>query len=446
MLRIRADLDELQTKRREELDEKKGRGLIHVEAKPNVIVIQLESFFDPKTVKGLTLKEDPVPNFTAFKEEFPSGYFTVPALGAGTANTEFEVLTGIRSAYFGAGEYPYKTTVNRIPCVSMCSLFAEKGYSTYAIHNNTAAFYDRMNVYDQMGFDHFTPMEFMYDLEKTPTGWAKDTTLPADIMKCLDDSEGSDFVFTISVQGHGRYPDEPYDKDVDHVTMSYVEPEIEQPFHYYLNQIYEMDQMIGELKETLDARGEDYILLLYGDHLPSLDITDEKLSGGNVFQTEYILVNNMELDMPDLDIAASEVSNRIFDALEFPMSYVQLAHRQYAGEEMDRVATLLAYDMLYGENYVYEKNTPVPAPHMSFGVWTISVKSVKNEEGHLVVKGSNFNTYSRVFEGDDQLETMYVDAETLVVNEYQAEPGMEFTVRQVDKSKRQLFSTESITY
>ena len=435
MKSIKASLDLEEQKREKEIDEKKQK-------KPNIIVIQLESFFDPKTVKGLELAEDPVKNFTAFKEEFPSGYFTVPALGAGTANTEFEVLTGIKSAYFGAGEYPYKTTVNSTPCVSMCSLLADYGYGTYAIHNNTAVFYDRRNVYAQMGFDHFISMEYMYDLKFTPRNWAKDGTLPDDILRCLDDTEGSDFVFTISVQGHGKYPDEPYDKDVDHVKMSYDEPDMEQPFHYYLNQIYEMDQMIARLREALDARGEDYVLLLYGDHLPSLNITDEKLSGGNVFQTEYVLVNNIGLELDDRDIYASEVSNRIFEALGFHMSYVQLAHEQLAGEELDRVCTLLAYDMLFGKNYVYDGHTPVPEAHMTLGVWPIEITQIKNESTHMVVKGKNFNPYSVVYVNNEPAETVYIDSENLMVPDSHPKAGVAYSVHQIDKSSHDLSQTE----
>ena len=126
------------------------------EKKPNVIFIQLESFFDPKGVTGLELESDPVPNFTKYKEMYPSGYLTVPALGAGTANSEFEVLTAIKSAYFGAGEYPYKTTVNSVPVEGICSVLKNEGYGTYAIHNNRSSFYDRQNVYEQMGVDAFT--------------------------------------------------------------------------------------------------------------------------------------------------------------------------------------------------------------------------------------------------------------------------------------------------
>ena len=446
MLSIRDALEAGREDKNEEAEKKNNKKTGKKEKelkKPNVIVIQLESFFDPKTVKGLHLAEDPVKNFTSYKEQFPSGFFRVPALGAGTANTEFEVLTGIKSSYFGAGEYPYKTTMNKTPCVSMCSILAGYGYGTYAIHNNTAVFYDRRNVYDQMGFDNFISMEFMYDLQFTPTHWAKDVTIPTDILRCLDQTEGSDFVFTISVQGHGRYPDRPYTDDVDHVQVTYDEKETEQQFHYYLNQIYEMDQMIGELKDALDARGEDYILLLYGDHLPSLNITDEKLTAGNVFQTEYVLVNNINLDMPDRDILASEVSNRIIDeALGFDLSYEQLAHKLYEGEELDRVSTLVAYDMLYGKNYIYDGAIPVPAAHMKLGVLPIRITGIKNEQDHMVVKGENFNIYSMVFADGERLETVYIDSENLMVNDMHPKSGVAYCVHQIDKNKKDIAQTD----
>ncbi|MGN0435997.1 MAG: LTA synthase family protein, partial [Wujia sp.] len=208
---------------------------------PNIIVIQLESFFDIKTVSDLKLSADPIPTFTRLKEEYPSGYFTVPALGAGTANTEFEVLTGLKSNFFGAGEYPYKTTVNDTPVECMSSILKREGYGTYAIHNNKGSFYDRQNVYDEMGFDAFISLEYMYDVKYTSTGWAKDATLVEDIMKCLKDSDTPDLVYTISVQGHGRYPDEPDTCDDNIQVISYPDESMINPIHYYVNQIYDMD-------------------------------------------------------------------------------------------------------------------------------------------------------------------------------------------------------------
>lgn len=122
-----------------------------------------------------------------------------------------------------------------------------------------------------------------------------------------------------------------------------------------------MDQMIHDLINALDSIGEDYILLLYGDHLPTITFDDDQLPHSQ-FQTEYILVNNMNLDIPDEDIRASEVSTKIFKALNLNMGYVQRAHCLYQDneEELDHAVTLLAYDMLFGDDYVYDGQSPVP--------------------------------------------------------------------------------------
>lgn len=413
--------------------------------KPNIIFIQLESFFDPNGVEGLSLSENPIPNFTKYKEKYPSGYLTVPALGAGTANTEFEVLTGLKSSFFGAGEYPYKTTVNSTPVEGMCSLLKAQGYGTYAIHNNKGSFYDRQDVYDEMGFDAFISLEYMYDVEYTSTGWAKDKSLVTDIMKCLDDTEGQDFVYTISVQGHGRYPSEE-DSCEDHVQITYSDEEMEQPFHYYVNQIYEMDQMLGELVSELDAYGEDYVLVLYGDHLPSLNLEEEQLSDGNLFQTEYVMVNNIALDTGDEDLASWQLSAKLFNALNIPCGYAQKAQSVYAGDELDDRLCLIAYDMLFGERYIYDGKSPVSQSDMRRGVDVITVTAVKNESGHIVVSGENFNEFSVVYDGDDALDTVYVDRGKLMLESADIEPGAEITVRQVDESGHILSRTDSFIY
>ena len=413
--------------------------------KPNVIVIQLESFFDPNYLGGLTMSENPIPTFTKFKEDYPSGYFTVPAFGAGTANTEFEVLTGIKTSYFGAGEYPYKTTVNEVPIVSMCSLFADQGYKTYAIHNNKSSFYDRRNVYDQMGFDHFISLEYMYNPEYTSTGWAKDKTLPNDIMKCLFDSKEQDFVFTISLQGHGRYPND-IEACEHHVEIEYQDEKMVEEMNYYINQLYEMDQMLADLKERLDNLGEDYVLVLYGDHLPSIGITEEQITKSTLFQTEYVIINNIGLKMEDEDITSNELSNKLLGALNIPGGYAQQAHIAYKDDEIDEKLSMLAYDELYGDNYIYEGNTPVPEPHMVMGVSKIAISNVKNEKDHIVIKGFNFNDYSVVILNEKKCDTTYVDKNTLMVEDVELEIGDKLSVSQIDKSHHELGSTEPFIY
>ena len=74
-------------------------------------MVQLESYFDVDEAEFFTTSEDACPNLHEMYKNYSSGYFKVPSVGAGTANTEFEVLTGMNMRFFGPGEYPYKTVV-----------------------------------------------------------------------------------------------------------------------------------------------------------------------------------------------------------------------------------------------------------------------------------------------------------------------------------------------
>lgn len=182
---------------------------------PNIIMVQLESFFDVKYLNGTEFAEDPIPNFTYLKDNYTSGFLTVPSVGAGTANTEFEVLSEMSLDFFGMGEYPYKTILKEEACESVCTMLKELGYSANAIHNNTGTFYGRNEVYAQLGFDTFASIEYMQNVEYNPIGWAKDMCLVDEIVKALDSDEGQNFVFTISVQGHGKYQRGAGEEDVE---------------------------------------------------------------------------------------------------------------------------------------------------------------------------------------------------------------------------------------
>lgn len=113
---------------------------------PNIIFVQLESFFDPKLVKGVEFSSNPTPNFDRIRSEYSSGYLSVPCFGAGTANTEFEVQTGVNLDDFGPGEYPYRTVMQSKTCESAAYDLKKIGYATHAIHNNDADYLKQLKI------------------------------------------------------------------------------------------------------------------------------------------------------------------------------------------------------------------------------------------------------------------------------------------------------------
>ena len=184
----------------------KGQGDKEPEQKPNIVFLQIESFFDLARVNGAEYSEEPIPVWSGLLESCPSGMLTVPSVGAGTANTEFEVITGMSLDFFGAGEYPYKTILQEETCESVAYNLKKMGYRTTAIHNNTGTFYDRNMVFANLGFDCFDCEEYMQGITYNDLGWAKDKILTQQIMTALRGSDEQDFVYAISVQPHGKYP------------------------------------------------------------------------------------------------------------------------------------------------------------------------------------------------------------------------------------------------
>jgi phosphoglycerol transferase MdoB-like AlkP superfamily enzyme len=112
----------------------------HDAIKANIIFVQLESFFDVTRLSGVSFSANPIPNFTALKQSYSSGLLAVPTLGGGTANTEFEVITGMSLDFFGTGEYPYKGVLLEQTAESMAYNLKKIGYRTSILHNNSGIF------------------------------------------------------------------------------------------------------------------------------------------------------------------------------------------------------------------------------------------------------------------------------------------------------------------
>lgn len=283
---------------------------------PNILFLQLESFFDPTLIKETTFTKDPVPVFRYLKENYTSGYLHVPSFGAGTANTEFEILTGMNLDFFGPGEYPYKTILREMSCENLAFNLSALGLVPHAIHNNDATFYGRNHVFSQLGFSTFTAIEYMSDYECTPLGWAKDIYLVDVILDALQSTKEQDFVYTISVQGHGAYPEEPLlTNPVIDLTLPQELQEHYYSLLYYVNQMYEMDLFLQRLLYVLDSYPEDVVLVLYGDHLPTFPITDEMLENGSIYETEYVVWSNFQMEREHMDLQAYQLSAYVLGRL-----------------------------------------------------------------------------------------------------------------------------------
>ena len=378
---------------------------------PNILFVQLESYFDVEEAEFFTTSKDACPNLHEMYDKYSSGYFKVPSVGAGTANTEFEVLTGMNLRYFGPGEYPYKTILKETPCESAATALESLGYGTHALHNNGGNFYSRARVFNNMGFDSFTSKEFMNILQLTENGWSKDDILIDHIVDALDSTQQQDFVFTISVQGHGDYPEEKVIENPE-ITVEGIEDEaLKNKWEYYVNQVYEMDKFAGDLVDAIEKRGEPTVVVFYGDHLPTMGLKAEDLKGRYLYNTNYVIWDNIGLEKEDRNIPSYQIMADVFDRLGIHSGTVFNYHQERR-QTKNYLADLelLQYDILYGDQYVYDGNPPITEGHMVMGVRDVSLTDiVPHLDGGYTLYGENFTAYTRVYVNGEEQEKKFLN-------------------------------------
>lgn len=411
---------------------------------PNVLFLQLESFVDPTLFNQIKCSKDPIPNFRKLMKQYSAGSLTVPACGAGTANTEFETMMGISIKFFGPGEYPFKAVLKDLPCESVPRDLKSLGYSAHAIHNHRALFYNRNTVFDNMGYDSFTSVEYMSGVRYTPKNWAKDKILTSQIMDTLESTGTRDYIYTISVQGHGKYPEERMIAAPKiHVTDAKDEA-TKNAYEYYANQVYEMDRFVKELTDTLAKFDEPVVLVMYGDHIPALDIKEDAYDAKDLYQTQYVIWDNIGLKKKDQDLCTYQLAAETLKRVGIRTGTLVRYHQNVKHTSADYLPNLklLSYDMLYGKQYLYGGSNPFEPAGMKMGIKDIRIEKVVNVGGKYYIKGENFTERSKVTLNDKTLKTTYLSPSLLGLDEeVDPQDASKMKVSQIDKNSNSIIST-----
>ncbi|WP_282020591.1 LTA synthase family protein [Planomicrobium okeanokoites] len=246
--------------------------------KPNVIFIMSESFADPYFFGEQHFKQDPIPNFRKYYNESLHGSMYSPEFGGGTANVEFEALTGFSMQFMRADFVPYQLFVKK-PLPSAAHTFRKAGYETTAIHTYFGWFYQRESVYKQLGFDQFISGDFMdLDRPNDPSqSFPEDKHITDSTLETLDYTEGPDFIHAVAAEGHVPY----WQKEKsDFLKDGTLPPETQPYLNYYTAVVNNVDKELGRLIENLEQRDEPSIVVFFGDHFPAFPNGNE-LYGAN---------------------------------------------------------------------------------------------------------------------------------------------------------------------
>lgn len=337
---------------------------------PDIVVIQSESFFDPRILGDVGNTDRLLPNLHRALAQGIGGTMQPPTFGGGTLRTEFEVLTGIPMDAYPRVEFPYlQITRKTIP--SIIHVANDAGYDTIAIHANSGAFWNRDQAFRAIGFDRFiTERDFPADAQRDGH-YIDDAAMTDEIIKQLDEARKPAFIFAISIEAHGPYLDDP----VNHPARRDAIPappglhgNALLEYRNYMYHIEDADTQMGRLWNWLAARKRPYILVFYGDHLPALTHAykqagfDNGKSGPEQFVPWFIV--GSDLQPRNMHVYSWMIGSELLQAAGVPMTpYYRLidkarlalaeapgaAHRQAVLQGVDSLARLYLQGKLAGD-------------------------------------------------------------------------------------------------
>lgn len=302
--------------------------------KPNVIFIMNESFADLRVISSFEKDDEVMPFFDELKKDknSASGNLHVSIMGGNTANTEFEVLTGV-----SMNNLPYDTTAYNLylnsKTPSLANYFNQLGYRTIAFHPSAKNNYNRNIVYPNLGFQEFYFEEDYTDLKKLRT-FASDISNYEHVVEMFENKEKEEklFLFNVTVQNHGpfTFADSTFNKAIDFKNESFEITE------QYLSCLKYSDDALKYLIEYFNNYHEPVILCFFGDHQAKIDdafyemlyrkslssLTDEETEKRYI--VPYLIWTNYDSKMQsNYDVSANYLGTYVIEQIGFPQTGYQ---------------------------------------------------------------------------------------------------------------------------
>lgn len=247
---------------------------------PNILIIMNESFADMRIFGNDLRTDQPItPFIDSLQENVISGYALTSVYGGGTANAEFECLSGFSMQFFPDNATPYQQYIHT-NSFSLAWILDSLGYNCVATHPYLANGWSRPKVYPCYGFAESSFIED-YPQKNLIRYYVSDQEMYEYMLQRMNmAADGPIFLFGVTMQNHGGYGTltENYTQTICLEGYQQEYPQAEE----YLSLINQSDLAVEYLLTELEKKPEKTIVLFFGDHLPQIEPEFyEELHGGS---------------------------------------------------------------------------------------------------------------------------------------------------------------------
>lgn len=299
---------------------------LSAEKQPNVIVLLSESFWDP-TQLDVQFSRDPIPFFHSLRKTFSGGWMLSPQHGGGTANVEFEVLTGNAMRFLPKNTIAYESHVTH-PIESLATILNGQGYVSTAISPAPHYLFNSTEVYKRLGFSQFISLEFFPRDYEGP--YMADRAVVRQIIEKAEATEEPDFIFANTMENHYHYYPGKFKANT-------IEVKADLPggsaglLETLAQGLSGADRALQELVEYYAASKEPTVILFFGDHQPFLEKDykvyreagylkkDDPEEWWKMFSTPFVIWDNfLPMNKQDLKMNASFLLPALLEHAKLP--------------------------------------------------------------------------------------------------------------------------------
>lgn len=351
----------------------------------SVVYILSESLSNPQRVNGVEIEENPLPFISDPKGKSLQGLMVSPVYGGTTANTEFEVLTGLSMKYLASGSIiPFKSIIpefEKFPGIVKDYLRDNPYGKAISLHSYNDKLFKRPEVYEKLGFDQsYFDADMIHQDPLFDSTYISDKSTFNEALAYLS-QDGSQFMNVVTMQNHSPFTDK-YDALYPGVSVE-TDPNLEESLAAYTQGIHYSDQAIEEFIQAVSQMDKKVMVVYYGDHLPGLynSLLDENKDPFDLYTTDFFIYKNFDQDHRQMAkeqvVSASSLNalTHLYAGVELsPMHILNLKINQQAVggsalnyktkegtqqyldlspelQSMIEEYKMIQYDILVGENY-----------------------------------------------------------------------------------------------
>lgn len=286
----------------------------HAAERPDLVVVQSESFFDPRPLfAGIRL--DVLAAFDRLSAEaIRHGGLVVPAWGANTVRSEFAFLSGACEKMLGVHRFnPYRQILNS-EVATLSKVLKRAGYRTICVHPYHASFYGRDKVYPHLGFDEFIDIRSFIGAERVGH-YVSDRALADKVKSLIASAETPIFVFVITMENHGPLHLEKPEANEFDLLYRVKPPDGCDDLTVYLRHLKNADAMAEDLREFLVSRNRRACFCWYGDHVPIMSNVYRQLGEPDGESAYFIWSNRPGRPLPEAKLHLNQLASCLLDSL-----------------------------------------------------------------------------------------------------------------------------------